>query len=133
MRVKFNFKLFQPNDQNYRLDRQMSDEIPFQFAKFLVNISRRLYGTNHNYYVTKNDMLSARWTAPEVLLTLCHSLKADVWSFGKVIMLKITVHNFPAGNLPNLKVLGTAANIPAGQTHSGMSSLYWDHFHTLVP
>ena len=46
---------------------------------------RLLAGPENNYYVTKSDKISPRWTAPEVLATLRHWLKSDVWSFGKQI------------------------------------------------
>ena len=55
---------------------------------------RQLPGPDGNYYVTKADNIYTRWTAPEVLATLRHWLKSDVWSYGSILHLFCSKNKF---------------------------------------
>ena len=57
------------------------------------------------YNSKKGTMFPIRWTAPEVVLYNCFSIKSDVWSFGITISEVITKGEMPYPGMSNRQVI----------------------------
>ena len=59
---------------------------------------------DHAYYVSQNNLIPIKWTAPEAVTCRKYSSASDVWSYGCLLYEIWTFGHDPYENLPNSEV-----------------------------